>query len=354
MSQASPELVFVGGPQKGQRAVLIKRVMVAGRLPSCDIVLTEETVSRKQMQFEMTPEGWVVESLSDRGILVNGKKYKGKQVLLDTGDVIAAGAETQMLFVGPDDDAGEAVDEYLKNHPEAAAPPPPAPPEPAQGEEAQEPATPLAVSVKPARAVAVPPVDVPAGGAKPGRKMRKYLILGGVYVGLMVALVVALSSLKKKNIGSAGEVKWLDDDTIALALREDIQRQSNADLAVERLNEALSLWGNRNFRRGNLQKCVKSFKLALAYSEKKSDFDDPVVSEQYRVARDELIALVQRIYQRALPQEKDNRWPEAVTTWDELSVHLPPDHEWDTPGYKKLVSNIMAHGAYARTRLPKK
>ena len=37
MSASYPELIFLAGPQKGQRAVLLEAVVVAGRSPSAGV-----------------------------------------------------------------------------------------------------------------------------------------------------------------------------------------------------------------------------------------------------------------------------------------------------------------------------
>ena len=71
------ELIFVVGPQRGQRVALRTAVAIAGRGTQAEIPLLEETVSRQQMRFELTAQGWLVESLSKNSPLRIGKrKYK--------------------------------------------------------------------------------------------------------------------------------------------------------------------------------------------------------------------------------------------------------------------------------------
>ena len=118
MAAARPELLFVRGPQAGQRVVLTTGQAVLGRSPECDVRLEEESASRRQVQFEMTAEGVVVENLSSQGTLISGKRYKsGKRVLLDTGDVLAAGAVTEILFVAAGDDPEAALTAYRQARP---------------------------------------------------------------------------------------------------------------------------------------------------------------------------------------------------------------------------------------------
>ena len=75
MGGPRPELVFLSGPQAGERAVLMADIVEAGRSPSCDVHLTEQHASRRQMQFQLTPDGWAVENLSVNRIRINGKRY---------------------------------------------------------------------------------------------------------------------------------------------------------------------------------------------------------------------------------------------------------------------------------------
>ena len=90
-----PHLVFVKGPQAGQRVSLHGERVVAGRSSECQLPLKEHYVSRQQMQFTRTPDGWIMENLSSNGTAVNGKRYKAdKQILLGTGDLLGVGLET--------------------------------------------------------------------------------------------------------------------------------------------------------------------------------------------------------------------------------------------------------------------
>ncbi|MCZ0858968.1 FHA domain-containing protein, partial [Actinomyces israelii] len=46
-----------------------------GRLPECDVVISNSSiVSRRHLRILPTPQGWLVESLSDNGMVVGGRK----------------------------------------------------------------------------------------------------------------------------------------------------------------------------------------------------------------------------------------------------------------------------------------
>ena len=104
MALARPELIFVRGPQDGERAVLMTNPVVVGRSAVADVRLKENASSREQLRFDLTPEGWLMQNLSANGTLINGKRYRGgKRLLLDTGDILGVGAETEILYVAPPD-----------------------------------------------------------------------------------------------------------------------------------------------------------------------------------------------------------------------------------------------------------
>ena len=113
MNPECPVLMFVRGPQEGQRVLLNQSVLVLGRGGGSDVMLSEDFASRRQARYELLQPGPTLENLSDKGTWINGKRYKaGKHVLLETGDLIGAGRETEILFVAAGDDADAALAAY--------------------------------------------------------------------------------------------------------------------------------------------------------------------------------------------------------------------------------------------------
>jgi FHA domain/Domain of unknown function (DUF1707) len=62
-----------------------------GRDASCDLAITDMTVSRQHAQLERTPEGWLLSDLeSTNGTRVNGWRVRG-QVPVRAGDLVSFG-----------------------------------------------------------------------------------------------------------------------------------------------------------------------------------------------------------------------------------------------------------------------
>jgi len=116
MSKEHPVLIFVAGPQAGQRVELTHPVAILGRGADADVLFTEQYISRKHMKYELLPDGPTFEILSKQGVWVNGKRYKaGKKIILETGDLIGLGLETQVLFVSAGDDPELALFSYKES-----------------------------------------------------------------------------------------------------------------------------------------------------------------------------------------------------------------------------------------------
>lgn len=349
----SPELIFVLGPQIGERRTLSQRVVVAGRASDCDIRLVEEFASRQQFRLEITPDGWVAENLSSRGTLINDKKFKaGKKIILDTGDVIGVGTTTRIMFVSGTDDPEAALEKYREQHPQSASNPP-APAAPAQGEAQENPD-----GQAPAADAAPEPDEKegePAVAAAPSSNLKKYGTYAAIYLALLVGLVMVLNSIGKNGGGDDNRPPViLEQREIEEALAEPLKRGANSNMAAEQRQRAVNLYDGRNFRTGNLQACLKLFKLSLAnQSGNKIEFDDFKVNEMFRTATTELADQVYNSYRSALIMEKGGQWVAAIAGWEKLRVVVPQDSEWDTAGYEKLSKNIAAHSAYCRQQIKK-
>jgi len=352
MAQPCAELLFLSGPQEGQRAVLIKPVMLAGRAEACDVLVADPSASRQHLRFEATADGCLLEVLSARGVRINGKSYKpAKNILLDSGDCLALGAGTEILFVAAGDDPEAVLAEHRKAHPSAQPPdkkppPPPPPPEeaPAKKEAAQRPGA------------APPPSEVPdASPQERARraKVRKYAVLGGVYALAMVGLVIFLSRMKTDGTPAPGSLAILADRDIEDAIAAPLTRGVNDNLAAKELQDAQAAFDSRNYRLGNLQNCVKHFKLHLAYLNKK-EFEDSKDSTMFLTASRDLAAKVKEVYRKALIDEGSRMWREANQKWEDLRLVLPKDQDWNTDAYNKVVDNLWAHAAASRQNIKRR
>jgi hypothetical protein len=80
----------------GHRVVLGERAVTMGRLPECDIVLTDTNVSRRHAEVRPTPDGFMLVDLGS----TNGCRVNGVQVVqrdLRDGDELTIG-NTRIVF----------------------------------------------------------------------------------------------------------------------------------------------------------------------------------------------------------------------------------------------------------------
>ena len=359
MGAARPELVFLSGPQEGERAVLMTNVVLIGRSASADVHLREEHASREQARFALTPDGWVMENLSANGTRVNDKKYKKpKKLLLETGDVLGVGLETTILYVAPGDDPEQALRAYRQAH---AAPPPVLTPVP----EAETKPKPPPPAPKPPP----PPQAAPAEGAKgseeqleiaeeagAGGGKLKYVLFAAVIVGV-VALGIALIVKSQSAPGDgdvdplAGRLRRLTDLEIGEALAKPIERPPSHTQAAEALDRAVRLFPDRNRLPGSLYQCAKDFKLHLAFKHSKS-FDRIKHERMFEQVKRELEDRVRRKYKEAWKFEMAGRWGQAKTAFDELRVMLPKNELEETdPINTVIMANVFEHLKYVKRRI---
>ncbi|KKL97021.1 hypothetical protein LCGC14_1838670 [marine sediment metagenome] len=317
MSKSYPILIFVCGPQEGQRVRLTRLVSILGRAGRADILLSEDYVSREQVRYEMLQAGPTLENLSRRGTWINGKRYRaGRKILVDTGDVIGVGAQTQMLFVSAGDDPAQALSAW-----EAAR----TSRRDAFGKRYQPPAVPAPVAEEPPEEEPEPDQAAEAKGEKRASEMtaderaeaerkekRRKLMTGlGVYWGLlMFLLVLAYLFVDIKPPGEMAEVPILANDEIEQYLGEPVVRSPNPLTKEKKLREAIGLYRQFGMNLRHLHKMVLAFKEAEAYGGK-SFLDKPEDDRIYRDCLAELTKIVQRKYLRAYQLEKNSDWAAA-------------------------------------------
>lgn len=352
MSDPRPELIFISGPQKDQRAVIMKNVVILGRSPSADIVIAEEHASRRQVRFEVADDGWIVENLSKNPIQINGKKYKpGKQVLLETGDVLGVGLETEILFVDAGDDPDIALSAWLDTHaepepveiaPDTAVEPPPEP-EPLEHPSAETPKS------EPPKTAEIEKTEDPIAAERKA-KMKKYAIGGAIYLAAMIVLVVVLVSMKKDGtIGPKGQPRRLTNEQIEEALDYKItDKPESLVSAQEELKNAINYYQTIDDKDGNLYLCVRSFKLYLAYSETHV-FEKSHHEDMYKRANSELVDQVVKVYRSAYITEKKKLYYEAREIFRMLRQILP---EWErgNPVSDVIRANVNKHVEYCKKR----
>jgi pSer/pThr/pTyr-binding forkhead associated (FHA) protein len=76
---------------EGRATILGNGGAVLGRSKDCDVVVSDENVSRRHAEVRTTGSTWTVRDLgSTNGVKVNGRRIDGAQTLRD-GDVIRLG-----------------------------------------------------------------------------------------------------------------------------------------------------------------------------------------------------------------------------------------------------------------------
>ena len=350
MARTHPELIFVTGPQAGRREALMSNVAVAGRSTSADIQLTEQYVSRQQFRLTYAADGWIVENLSDKPIRINRKKFKrGKKVIVETGDVVAVGAETEMLFVAQGDDAEEALAAYRAGR---AAEERPAPAE-AKRERGGMPAAPAAVREQPQPQPSAEPeaaqLEENAEAMQRKAKLKKYGILFAVYVGLLIAGAIVVNWLRGGGTVTTAPLERLSPRQIEYALKAGLKRKVRDMMAATKaLRDAKATYQDAAVKDGNLYKSIKYFKLHLAY--KRGQFENVEDERLYQRAMDELVAKVQRKYRSAVLFERNKEWREARLLFEEMLRIVPAKAEPEPEEYNPFFDNVKDHLVYVRKK----
>lgn len=362
MSKHRPELIFVEGPQKGQRLVLTRPRSILGRGSGSDILLSEEYVSRQQARYELLQIGPTLENLSSRGTWINGKRFKaGKKVQLETGDLIGMGAETQVLFVAAGDEVKEALNEYQRPRkgkkdafgrktkleaPEEA----PAAVEPAP--EAGQPQEELEILVEeeePARPSEMTPDE--REQARKAARRRKLMIGLGIYVGCVVLAGIVIGRfVNVREPAGSPQQPILTEGQIKRDLRAPLKRTPNPLQKEKRLREARGLYAQYRLNWRHLHEIVYNFKEALAYSGK-GFFDSTEDQRVYNECLAHFTQLVQERYRRACILEKKKDWAAAEAHFRDL-LGIIGDQK--NPVFKNVQSHYGRVKDYREKAKPKK
>jgi len=361
MSAEHPELIFLTGPQAGQRVRLTQPVAILGRGSGSDILLSEDYVSRQQMRYELLRAGPAIENLSPRGTWINGKRYKtGQKVLLATGDVIGVGHETQILFVAAGDDPERALQTWrarsrrggrdafgrkIQPAPKAT-PPPPGPPEPAAEEMEEEPARPERRPKRPSEMTA----DERAELAKKERRRKLLIGLGAWWGLLLLGMVLGSLYLGTNPEAEPAEQTMLNAAQIERFLKQPVERTPNPLQKERKLRQALKLYRQYGTNPLHLQEMVQAFKEALAYAGR-SFFEDPEHDRIFRNCQAELIRIVQERYRHACLLEKNQDWAAAEAEFRSLLAIVRDDKN---PIFHNVTAHLARVKYYRKKTEPKR
>jgi len=362
MNGARPELLFVAGPQEGERAVLMTNAALVGRALTADVQLMESAASREQFRFDLTPHGWLMQNLSANGTVVNGKRYKkGRQLLLETGDVLSVGLESEILYVAPGDDPEAALAEYRQRKASAPAAKPAPPPETPAGEPAGKKAKDHPPSGKEKAAPAA--AETPEQGAdeeEPSEQEKSSKLKYVLFVIVLVATVLFGAAIVRKSMsdgeqdgGPVGPPR-LSTVQIAEALAEPLEKSLSPEKAAGALDRAVRSYNNRTlWEPGDLFRCVKDFKLHRAYRGTQS-FDKIEHERMAEKAAKELNELVKRKYDAAWRFERARDFRSARAAFHDVLQILPVvDLDRYGPVYQVIRGNVIRHLNYIKKNLGK-
>ncbi len=333
MADSQAQLIFVAGPQAGQR-VTVAGPVVLGRSAQCDVVIDEPYVSRRQVELAPTAEGVILQSLSDRGTKVGRKRYRpGKRVLLGSGDVVSLGAETQLLFVGPGEDAEALLADWRREHAPAEPAPEPVAIEAELADDAPVPARPAAQSA---------PLSPEQEKA---RRKRRLMIGLGIYFVVVMGAIVAAALLRDP-------ARPQDDRPPARLTREAIlerlqsvpgEHYPNPVTAQRALTDARDYFDRRKERPHYLFRAVQEYNRykAFAGADALPSADDLV---RYQTALRELHQRVADLYDQGYISAQTARWTPAQQAFRQVLTIV------DDP-QNPVHRNTLAHLSYVDRQL---
>jgi len=399
MSTTHAEFVVLSGPQKGQKLKIAGDAVVIGRAGDCNIPLKEDYVSRRQVELVKTVQGWLMENVSANGTLVNGKRYKsGAKIILDTGDVLGVGMETELLFVDVGDDADEALDAYRQKakpaKPESPGPdnatgPDTAPielpaPDESTPQDVAQPPLPNAATTQAKPPTARLPVAAVADDAEPRgdtpnvqsedvdaaakkAKFKKYGVLLAIYfvamLGLITYILIVRSGDNSSDEKAAGP-KILNAKDIEDALRERPKLSVDLTKAAEEQRKAEGYYGTYGpTRPEDKYLCIKHYKLYMAYSgspnmpsadeQKFIDCLEGTADSKNRGKPDGLITAIQQDYSNGVSRMAAHQWVEAEGFFSRIMT-LVPEQDPRDPTYQGLMMNVNAWHEQAKSKIPRK
>ena len=345
MAAARPELIFLRGPQEGERAVLMTNTVVIGRGAAADVRLKESAASREQLRFELSVEGWLMENLSANGTIVNGKRYKKKKLLLDTGDVLSVGAETEILYVAPGDDPETALAAYREANPVL---------QPVPTAEGKPPEKTRAAAAGPKAGGREEPAEEAAEDEVEETSRLKYILGGVVLFGLVGFGAVLLMRPAGNGPDGPGGLPRLSDERIIAVLAAPLERSPDPGEAAKMLNQAITSWAGKDrwdVEEGDLFRCVKSFKLHQAYRQSRS-FANPKHESIAEDVQKELTDEVVKRYRESWKFEQAHQWQNASRSFKKILQIIPPGEiESGGPIDRVLIKNVIAHINYIKKNM---
>ncbi|MDD4891055.1 MAG: FHA domain-containing protein, partial [Phycisphaerae bacterium] len=252
MAKLFPELVFLRGPQKGQRIPLTKTMNVIGRDKACDVEIQDEYASRQHARIIVEGTRARLVNTSPNGTKLNGKLTE--QAILDDGDVIGFGLESEARFEAVESAAGggKAVSATVTSPLPGAV----TAPLPGARHAPGQPAAPAAAAPEGEEA-----------GAKPRLKKPPAIIWVGVYLIGIAVLFVVLPKILRTEPTLVTSSKALLPQDIRGYIDSPLEAEPSEHLSQNYLDQAVKgykEWKANTTKPNHLYVTFRFFKLALA------------------------------------------------------------------------------------------
>ena len=323
MAKLFPELVFVRGPQKGQRIQLSKTMNVIGRDRTCDIELLDEYASRQHARLIVEGNRVRLVNTSPNGTRVNAKPIE--QAVLADGDVLGFGLECEIKF--------ESIDSVAAKAAAAVA-------VPAAGGKAGEPA--------------------PAQGEQQSAKKKLKKPPAVVWVGLYLLLIAALFIFLPQILGTPEEktdnTNPLTGEQIEKIIKEPLPPDKSdfkSGKALERAVKGVESWENNTaVGEDHLYRTYRAFKEALAYRGPgvkefgPEDLYHPPTGEAraYKGMMEKvekaLIEKIKTTYREAYIQQRQRHWADSAELYRKVLAMIGTEsggENWQDPIYKDVI-----------------
>jgi hypothetical protein len=354
MAEPRPELLVVSGDQLGRRAVLMADEAFVGRGVNCELQVLDTTVSRQHLRFLLAPGGWLVENVAANPIRINGKSYKtGRRIFLDTGDVVRVGVHSDLLFVAPGDDPDEALRTYAESHPIVT--PPKAPDETASSAEASDEMAETPTD-EVERVVEMPELDEPVDeeALAQKKKLRRYMIIGGAWLAVMVIVVVAGVIIKGRQntpvVNPTTVPPLLSPEDITDVFKKPLpERTHNLIVAQRHLQDARSDFRDRDVSPGLLYRAIKNFKLVEALGGTGAlGVDD---EKSYRQAVEMLSDRFIAVYNSGYIYSRDQNWSSAKASFEHALALIPIKADPEPEETNVVWENVRKHLTYINGKM---
>lgn len=370
---ARAHLECVAGPDKGQTFRVAPSVTLLGRDESCDVALTETSISRQHARIDRSGEGWTIKNLSTNGTGVNKKPVD--EAALSDGDTIHLGAKTRLRFVI------ETVAVSPTGRPQFRAR--------------------ISASAEPEEET---PEQKEEGAPEESlfRRRKKLFISLGAYLGALLILMAILLGSRDSGFGGKVGVPQLTpvdmvmvpSDLVVTApnglrtevkaqmlrivneTREGIVAEGGAGASVfipadqlksgkaviirgirssltrspfppshtinkgasdQAIAQGMDLYTKRGQSPSNLFNSVRRFQAALAALRSPGYLPDTKADQVYRTALNELVNKVQKEYDRAILEEKIGHDKAAIEIHNRI-IKMVPDSQ--SPVFKNVVARM--------------